>query len=85
MILSVGLLFAACRGGLPWPEGLPPIPTLQAQPRGGTCSRYDGSEARCVLVLEADWQAMVLYAKTLCLASGQSAAACGAEPAPARP
>ena len=56
------------------------MPTLQTQPRAGTCNLYSGEQARCVLVLEADWEALVLYAKTLCLASGKSAADCAASP-----
>jgi len=39
-----------------------------------------GREERCIVILKADWNEVVLQAKAMCLALGGSAQACQTEP-----
>lgn len=52
------------------------LPVLTEAPLKGMCKRGDIVEVPCVVVLEADWQAMVIYAKSACLALGGTEEAC---------
>lgn len=56
------------------------MPLLEAQPIKGPCRQVDGegirTTTRCVTLLEADYQAIVIELKTACLAAGGTAEQC---------
>jgi hypothetical protein len=54
------------------------IPLLAAPPKPVPCA-LNGQPAECLLILKADFEALVREIKTACLGSGQTKAECQAE------
>lgn len=54
------------------------IPTLTAPPSASSCI-VNGEPARCLLVYEEDWRALVIELKSACLALGGSLTDCQVE------
>lgn len=77
-MILVGLLSFGCATVPQGSMAFRQLPILQAEPIRGLC-RLGGELRPCVAVLEADWQALIIWGKAACLAHGGTKATCQAD------
>ena len=77
-VILLALLLSGCAGGLAASRAFSRLPGLEAAPQKGICV-VAGEPRACLAVLETDWQALVIYAKGVCLSLGGTQEDCQAK------